>query len=128
MTITLDTITLPDELLWLDEFNWSDVKSNNLYTLQGRLIIEESSILASKGRPITLISENAWLERSDLKILFGWAQETDKKMTLTMHDNEIFTVGFRHWDNPVLEIQNITQTPFRTDDVLYALSMKLVVV
>ena len=128
MTITLDTLTLPDELLWLDEFEWSDVKSNSLYTLQGRLVIEESSILASKGRPITLVSENAWLERSDLKILFGWAQEIDKEMTLTMHDDEVFPVGFRHWDNPVLEIQNITQTPFRTDDVLYALSLKLVVI
>ncbi len=128
MTITLDTLTLPDELLWLDEFDWSDVKSNSLYTLQGRLVIEESNILASKGRPITLVSENAWLDRSDLKILFGWAQEIDKEMTLTMHDDEVFTVGFRHWDSPVLEVQNITQTPFRTDDVLYALSLKLVVI
>jgi len=128
MTITLDTLTLPDELLWIDEFDWSDVKSNNLYTLQGRLVVEESLILASKGRPITLSSTNAWLDRSDLKILFGWAQEIDKTMTLTMHDEEVFSVGFRHWDEPVLGIQNITQTPFRTDDVLYTLSLKLAVV
>jgi len=128
MAITLDSMTLPDELLWLDEFDWSDIKSKNKYTIQGRLVIEESSIVASKGRPITLASENAWMDRGDLKILFGWTQEINKIMTLTMHDNEFFTVGFRHWDLPVLEIQSITQTPFRTDDVLYAVSIKLVIV
>ena len=99
-----------------------------MYTINGRFIIEETKIVASKGRPITLASENAWFTRSELKVLFGWMQEIDKAMTLTMHDDETFSVGFRHWDAPVLEMQNITQTPFRTDDVLYALSLKLVVI
>ena len=124
MAITLDTVVLPDELVWADEYGWSQIKSKNQYTLQGKLVIEENMI--TKGRPITLYSENAWIDRDDLNILHGMAQEFGKTMTLTMHDGKTYSVGFRHWEQPVIEAENLTGTPFQTDDVIYVLTLKLV--
>lgn len=127
MTITLDTMELPDELVWIDEHSWSDIKASKDYSLQGKLVVEESVVAGSKGRPITLVSENAWLSRSDLNILFAWAQEPGKEMTLTMHDATIYNVCFRHWEPPVIEAENITGTPFRGDDIEYILTLRLAI-
>ena len=48
-----DAVDLSDELMWVDEFEWSKVASNDEeYSIAGALIIEQSEKLA--GRPITL--------------------------------------------------------------------------
>jgi hypothetical protein len=128
MSMTLDTLALPDQLVWVDEYGWSDVKASKDYTLQGKLIVEQSVVSGSKGRPITLQSENAWMTRSDLNTLYAWAQEAGKEMTLTLHDSTLYNVCFRHWDAPVIEAENITGTPHRDADIEYILTLKLAIV
>ncbi|MCU7839783.1 MAG: hypothetical protein KZQ94_10455 [Candidatus Thiodiazotropha sp. (ex Troendleina suluensis)] len=51
--ITLDGITLPGDLEWIDEHTWSSVGQTKTVTLTGALIIEEAAQLA--GQPITLV-------------------------------------------------------------------------
>ena len=124
--ITLDTLELPEELIWVDEFNYSEVQAKKNITIQGKVIIEESTIKEGKGRPITLTGDNAWIKRPLLKTLYGYAQETEKSMTLTLNDTRTFQVKFRFWEPPVVEAQTIWQNAFADDESEYFLTLKLV--
>ena len=48
----LDTITLPDDLLWINEFEWNPVKQNTERSLTGALLVQEGQLI--NGRPIFL--------------------------------------------------------------------------
>lgn len=127
--IVLDTIELPEEMMWFDEQEWSNLRSAIRYTLQGKMIRENSSILASKGRPITLGSENAWITKADLDTLREWSQIVNHQMSLTMHDSSVYVVGFRLWEAPVLTVENMFQTAFPSGTTLYRLTeLRLAVV
>ena len=127
MSITLDGLVLPEELRWVDEFEWDSVQASAKRTLGGKLIVQESSIPGEQGRPVTLNSEDAWIERSDLIILLGWVSVPSKQMTLILNDARTFTTRFRHWDKPVLPSPQVVETAFPTDTTLYKLFMKLVI-
>lgn len=91
MAITLGTITLPQGLRWADEYDWSPIMQSTSYSLTGALIVNQATKLA--GRPITLVGgkDFAWLTRTEviaLKVLLDAGEE----MTLTLHDNQSFTV------------------------------------
>lgn len=127
--ITLDTLELPDEMMWFDEQEWSNLRSAIRYTLQGKMIMENSLVLASKGRPITLGSGNAWITKTNLNTLREWSQIVNHQMSLTMHDSSVYIVGFRLWDAPVINVENMFQTAFSDGDTLYRLTeLKLAVV
>jgi len=96
MAITLDTITLPDDLLWIDEFAFSAIVQQGDYALDGALILQESTVLA--GRPITLVGaqDKAWATRATVLALQALADAaTDTNHTLTLNDARTFTVRFR---------------------------------
>jgi len=129
MSITLDFITLPSELAWQDEFAWSRIVASQKRTIQGKLIVLESIIPSDKGRPITLVSNDAWINRDTLQSLHEWAHVPEKIMTLTMHDARVFTVRFRHWEEDVMSATSlISDAAYPTDDMQYILSLKLAVI
>ena len=107
MAITLDTITLPGDMQWTDEFSWTPVTQQVESTFGGALIIEESGLLA--GRPITLEGRNesnvgfAVVERSTIVALRALAAAPlSDPLTLTLHDGRSFTVRFNYGaGNPV---------------------------
>ena len=100
MSITLDGLTLPYELVWIDEFSWTGVNASAAYTLQGVQVREESKISNNSGRPVTLESDQAWMTKTNVQALFVKAQTLNKKMTLTLNDGRSFRVSFRHDDKP----------------------------
>jgi len=127
--ITLDTLELPDELRWDDEYAWSDLRSAIRYTLQGKMITENSVVLASKGRPITLGSDDAWIVKADLETLRIWSQIVNHQMSLTLNDGRIFIVAFRLWDAPAIVTESLVPTAHPDDDTLYKINeLKLAVV
>jgi len=129
MAITLDSLTLPDDCLWQDEFDWCGVMGSQFMTLQGRVVLYETSIAYESGRPITLGDDDAWITRADLKTLQSWAGDRDKRMSLTLHDGRNYTVAFRHSDSPIVEWQQVLDTADPNDvDVYRLLALKLVVV
>lgn len=128
MTITLDTLTLPDELMWVDEFAWGTVRFNAKRTVLGRLVLLGNNVMGNSGRLITLESDNSWILRSDLLILRNWTDEIDKDMVLKLHDGTLFSCRFRFWDTPCIEASPIVSTAFPTNDTYYKLTLKLVVV
>ena len=80
-----EVIELSDELMWVDEFSWSKVASNDSeYTIAGALIVEQSEKLA--GRPITLErpdDKTGWAKRGIVKSLHEWANLKGQRFRLT---------------------------------------------
>lgn len=100
MSITLDAITLPADLVWEDEFDWSPMAQSETYTLSGALVIESAQMLA--GRPITLVGGDsaAWIDRATLAALYA-KLTNDPTMTLTLHDARTFSVKFKMSGQPI---------------------------
>jgi hypothetical protein len=95
-------ITLPDDLAWPDEFDWSPVVASEQRTLTGALIVHHST--AQSGRPITLESAGAsWYPRTQVLALQALleqaastvaAGDTLPAMTLDVH-GRAFNVAWR---------------------------------
>lgn len=91
---TLDAITLPDDLVWPDELEWSPVEQTIDYATGGSLIIQTGVKLA--GRPINL---SGLITRSVLLNLRTLAA-TPTEHTLTFN-GQIYTVRFRYADGAI---------------------------
>lgn len=95
-----NNITLPDDMQWTDEFNWSSISVNTTYLLNGALLVTSAKKLA--GRPITLESPNdgAWLDYNTICDLYDFANNEDNNtLQLTLADNRTFDVIFA--ENPL---------------------------
>ncbi len=99
--MTLDEITLPDDLEWVDEFDYSSIVQNMQYGVTGSLFIQESKKQA--GRFITLAGSDdmAWLNRTEVVALQAKADTADLEMTLTLSDGRSFNVRFRHGEKAI---------------------------
>ncbi len=106
MSITLNGITLPNQLLWLDEFDWLPVAHSSERSLTGKLLIEEAPLI--KGRPITL--EGDWATRDIVEQLYALAGQPGQSRTLDLH-GRTFTVMFRQSEQP------ISAVPIKPHDV-----------
>lgn len=99
MAITLqkgaDTIVLPPDLLWEDEFAWSPVAQGTERSVTGALLIDVSA--RQDGMPITLTGteRHAWLLRPEVQALRAWLALPGQVFTLTIN-GEAFTVLFDH--------------------------------
>lgn len=100
---SLAGITLPEDLEWVDEFEWSPVVQAVEPNLGGGLVIEEQALLT--GRPITLRSVqdgnrySALAARSVVEQLYTLASTTRTQanpMALTLPDGRTTTVLWRH--------------------------------
>ncbi len=100
ITDNTTTVTLPDDILWADEFAWHPVEQRVDQTITGALIVQAAERLA--GRPITLQSGQnfAWLTRAQLDNLKVWAAIPGKTLTLNIR-GVARSVMFRHNDGAV---------------------------
>ncbi len=90
--ITLDAITLPDNLVWTDEHVWEPYLQTTRYCFGGSLVVEE--YFRSAGRPITLTGGRrwAWIDGTELAALRTLLDTVGSSLTLTLHDARVFTV------------------------------------
>jgi hypothetical protein len=122
----LDNLTLPDDLIWIDEFDWSPVEQTQTYSITGALIIQSGTKQA--GRPITLTGDNSsgLITRADLKNLQGKLTQT-RSLTLTLNDARTFNVTFNHSKSAIEAKPQIDySTPDDAD--LYTLKISLLTV
>jgi len=126
--ITLDSLTLPYELIWIDKFAWTSIVSESERTLQGVNIVESNQFAGQSGRSIILESDQAWIEKSDLETLHTWAQTLNKEMTLTLQDSTAYTVRFNHDDSEPITAEQVKQIAELADDDEYILTLKFLVV
>lgn len=98
MAITLGGVTLPGDLRWTDEYQWSPVARSHEYGLTGASIIDLG--VKQAGRPITLVAQNesdgyVWLDRATVDALEALNAIPDWTGTLTLEDGQTFAVTFR---------------------------------
>ena len=119
MMITLDTITLPKDLWWEDETEWTPVEQSVEYSTTGALLIDIATKQA--GRPITLTGEEgkAWTTRKTVLDLMALAAVPGKEMTLVI-GNRSFQVMFRQNEKPI-EADPVFRTIPPPDDEKYFL-------
>lgn len=100
MAVTLGGISLPDDIVWLDELDWTPVQQAREYTLSGALVLQEAAVQA--GRPITL-GGGVWARRDTVEALRTLADAPAADHTLDLRGTE-YTVAF-------VRPQPITATP-----------------
>ena len=127
-TFTGATLTLPDDLLWIDEHSWSPVASSVSYLVTGALLVQSATRQA--GRSITLVGapDMAWITRSVVNVLSNWAalplDAVSGRFELTLLDARVFTVAFRHSDG-AMEAESVTGFPSRSGGDFYRITLKL---
>lgn len=92
MAVTLAGITLPDDLVWIDEMDWEPVAQATQRTLGGVNVREESELV--EGRPITLGADQQWISRTTLLALRSLAAAAGATHALNLRGAE-YTVAFR---------------------------------
>lgn len=98
--ITLDAVSLPDDLWWEDETDWTPVSQATEYSTTGSLLIDIG--VKQAGQPITLVGDEstAWVSRATVLALMDLAAVPAQEMTLILHDRS-FQVIFSHDGKPV---------------------------
>jgi hypothetical protein len=94
------TITLPDHLEWIDEFDFTPVAQRTGRTVTGALYVDEVAL--SAGRPITLQgAEDRWVLRAVLETLLAWAQTPNTPMTLNLRGIDYAVIYDRRGGKPI---------------------------
>ena len=95
MSITLDAITLSNDLVWADQYTWCPVVQTSSFAVDGSLIIEVGSKL--KGRKISLVGESnvGWMPRSVIDALYAKVVNAGLVMTL-VYKGTTLSVVFDH--------------------------------
>jgi hypothetical protein len=132
MTISLtdgdDTLTLPSDLEWSDQYGWSAPVASKTHTLTGAMIVQQGKRMA--GRPITLESpdnERGWVKKNIVDSLMVLADKTDTDYQLLLNDGVTRRVRFDHTVTPISAKQlYFIDTP--PDDHIYRITLKFVVV
>lgn len=124
--IELDSISLPVDLLWSDEFTWSNVSQNVKRSLTGSLVIQEAS--QTKGRLITLEGDesSAWITRATLKLLKLKYDTPDLTMSLNIN-GDIYSVRFKRDGNvSPLDITEIYGLSDPDDQHIYSITLRFI--
>ena len=103
---TLDGITLPDGLEWIDKHSSSPVAQTVLRTLGGALVTYYQNL--TDGVPITLIAQDrvAWFDQSQVDALKAIADVAGAIYVLDWNGT-IYNVMFRHQEPPAIDFSTI---------------------
>lgn len=119
------TITLPDDLFWVDEYAWLPTMQQAEVAFDGSLIVEEWSQQA--GRPVTLAGavNYAWIDRGTLESLRVLAATArNSAMTLTLTDGRALGVLFRHGSPPAVDAAPIVPYTAAVPGDVYSLTLR----
>jgi hypothetical protein len=125
--IRLDTVALPDGLVWTDEFAAQTVAQTVRRTLDGSVVVFYGQ--HSGGLPITLESEPdaGWLTRTQVEALKLRADSPGGVFTLELR-GQVFQVMFRHQEPPAFEAKSLVALANPQPGDFYLASLKLMTV
>lgn len=121
---TLDTIEIPEDVWWSDEFAWSAVEQTTEYSVTGALIIDVGTKQA--GRSITLQSaaRGGWVPRGVVLALQAQRAVPDAELPLVLADGREFLV--RHDHSRDMEAEPVRPAADMTDDTPYRITLPLI--
>jgi hypothetical protein len=125
--IRLDTVALPDGLVWTDEFAAQPVAQTVRRTLDGSVVVFYGQ--HSGGLPITLESEPdaGWLTRTQVEALKHRADSPGGIYTLELR-GQVFQVMFRHQEPPAFEAKPLVALARPQPGDFYLATLKLMTV
>lgn len=125
MAKILQGVTLPDDLIWENQFHWSPIRMFRRYTLGGTQMVYTQSV--SGGRPFDLVAteETGWLTYSMVTQLFDLSMY-DTVMTLDW-EGTTYNVMWRFDDPPVIDVTPLdASTVTYTSNTLFIGRLKLI--
>ena len=123
----LHDIALPDDLLWVNEFDHNPVAQSTERTLTGGLLIQEQA--KRYGRSIILVGESSgWVRRSTVLALYALAETPNQPVQLTVADGRIFTVVFDREQGSPITATPILPSAYPQNEDWYSLKIQLLVV
>ena len=125
----LDTVTLPDDLVWRNEFEWNQAVQSQDRTLNGALVVQTAANLY--GRPIRLEGgqDGGWITRATAKALYALEANPTLVMTLTgLNDEAPLSVMFDRSNGPAVESQMIMRWANPDDTTWYSCALRLITV
>ncbi|AXQ27587.1 hypothetical protein D0B54_02375 [Solimonas sp. K1W22B-7] len=95
MSITLNTLGLPADLVWTDRYDWTPVVQSLARTEAGVLVREES--LLQKGRPITLEGgdDHGWASGELVALLHALQLPANADPMLLVYHGQELQVAWR---------------------------------
>jgi hypothetical protein len=125
--IRLDTVVLPDGLVWTDEFAAQAVAQTVRRTLDGSVVVFYGQ--HSGGLPITLESEPdaGWLTRTQVEALKLLADSPGGIYSLELR-GQTFQVMFRHQEPPAFEAKPLFNLANPQPGDFYLATLKLMTV
>jgi len=122
--ILLDTLTLPDGLVWTDQYASQAVVQSVKRTLAGSLVVFHAG--QPQGRLITLESsqDSGWLTRSQVEALALLAASPGAIHVLQIH-GESYPVMFRHHQPPALDARHLWSYDAPRDSDYFLVTLKL---
>ncbi len=126
--MTLDGIELPDDLLWVDEFDWNPVAQDIERSLTGALMVQEQPKL--HGRPITLTGgdEAGWVTRGTVLELMSLVKNTNETMMLTLFDGREFSVVWDRASRGPMKAQPVFPLVFWELESFYKVVINLITI
>lgn len=123
----LDSIPLPDDLEWPDEFGWSPVEQTQDRSITGAHIIQEQA--KQYGRTLTLQSNGAaWVSRATVKALKALEAQAGLVMTLTLPDATQHSVMFNRAQGAGVEAEPVARLANPDDTWQYLITLRLITV
>ena len=125
----LDTVTLPDDLLWQNEFEWNQNDQSQERTLSGAMVVQTAARLY--GRPIRLQGgqDGGWITRATAKAIRALETDPTRVMTLTgLNDEAPLAVMFDRTSGPAFESQMIMRFAGPSDQTWYSCALRLITV
>lgn len=125
--IRLDSVVLPDGLVWSDEFAAQAVAQTVRRTLDGSVVVFYGQ--HSGGLPITLESEPdaGWLTRTQVEALKLRADSPGGVYSLELR-GQTFQVMFRHHEPPAFEAKPLVALATPQPGNFYLATLKLMTV
>ncbi len=120
--MTLDTIPLPEGLVWSDRYEWTPVSQTVEVSIAGTLIIQEAAQQA--GRPITLTAadgQHCWTTKAVIDQIYALTTTAGRTMTLTLAPGVSKQVIWRRDRQPV-EAVPVFEVTDPGPDTLYILA------
>ena len=89
--VTIDSVVLPNDTIWLDQFDWNEINRNVQRTISGGLVFQTT--VKDAGRPVTL--DCGWVSRSTLATLEALRDNpTATTFTVVLADETAMTCSF----------------------------------
>ena len=94
----IGSITIPDNTVWLDRYDWTGVHKAVTRTIGGGLVIQTTD--KTGGRPVTL--DLGWVAKSTLDDLAALRDDSEtESFTVTLPDATTITCAFAPVEVPI---------------------------